>query len=123
MESYLFFLAQDRLIGWKFRDKLLTNITIEFYKQNELKDDKGTKIFPSIQNVALTLIELKNFRTLFYDIAVDGIIIFDREDVGLNFIKNIRNRIKEKGLKRVYLGENDFYWRRKKIKFGEIVEI
>lgn len=104
-------------------DKKITDLTIEFYKNNELKDEKGNKIYSTIQPIALSLMELDTFRTLFYDIATDGIIIFDKEDVGLKFINKIKRRIKEKGLKRVYLGENNFYWKRKKIQFGEIVEL
>jgi len=104
-------------------DKKLTDLTIEFYENNELKDEKGKKIYPPIQKVALSLMDLNKFRTLFYDIATDGIILFDKDDIGLIFIRKIKQRIKEKGLKRIYLGKNNFYWKRKKIKFGEIVEL
>lgn len=104
-------------------DEKISDLTIEFYENNELKDEKGNQIFSSIQELALSLMELSNFKTLFYDIAMDGIIIYDKDDVGLKFIKKIRHRIKKKGLKRIYLSDNDFYWKRGKIRFGEIVEL
>jgi len=104
-------------------DKKIADLTIEFYKNNELKNEKGIKVYPAIQTIVLSLMELDIFRTLFYDIATDEIIIFDKDDPGLKFVKKIKNRIKEKELKRVYLGDNDFYWKRKKIRFEEIVEL
>ncbi|MBD3254314.1 MAG: hypothetical protein GF383_04435 [Candidatus Lokiarchaeota archaeon] len=76
-----------------------------------------------IEIIPLTVSDLNQFGTLFYDIALDGIILYDKNKIGFKFLTKYKEKIKEKGLKRVYLGENDFYWKRKDIEFGEIVEL
>lgn len=101
----------------------LTEITIDFETKNVLLDAKGNILYCPIKEVAFLVKELEHFRTLFYDISVDGIIIYDRFKVGKNFQEKIRNRITEKGLKRVDAGDNIFYWKHKAIKFGEIIEL
>jgi len=70
----------------------------------------------------LVLKDLHTFRTIFYDIAMDGIILFDRNQTGFQFLKKIKKRIEEKGLRRIFIKENDYYWERK-VKFGEIIEL
>jgi hypothetical protein len=77
----------------------------------------------SIEILTLSKNELDTFRTLFYDIALDGIIIYDTNNIGLNLLNKFRKRIEKMGLKRIYLDENDFYWKRKDIKFGEIIDL
>lgn len=103
--------------------KRLKKILFNFYEFNQLIDKEGNQLYGIIQEVPLLQQDLNNFRTLFYDIAIDGILIFDRNNVGLEFINRIKRRIKDKGLKRIFLGEEDFYWKRKDVKFGEIVEL
>ena len=118
----LLILANDSM-EYRQLNKKLTIITFDFYENNDLRDEKGNSIYGSIQIIPLILKDLSIFRTLYYDIAMDGIIIFDRKEISLKFIENIKQRIKKKGLKRVYISDNDFYWKRKKIKFGEIFEL
>ncbi|MHA1726574.1 MAG: hypothetical protein ACTSXH_17340 [Promethearchaeota archaeon] len=45
----------------------------------------------------LVKIELSQFRTLFYDIAIDGVILHDKDKTtGMKLIKNYQKRIKKK---------------------------
>jgi predicted nucleotidyltransferase len=101
----------------------ISSLVIEFY--NEIREEKTFKKyrFHSFQVLCLSRSEIKKFRTLFYDIAVDGIILCDKNNIGLKLIEEYRKRIKNKGIKRIFIDENDFYWKRKEVKFGEIIEL
>ncbi|MGV9173819.1 MAG: nucleotidyltransferase domain-containing protein, partial [Promethearchaeia archaeon] len=101
----------------------LTEIKLGFYKTRTLKNDRGEQLHHPIQLVHSTLKALANFQTLFYDIATDGMILFDRKNIGAQFIENIKQRIKRLGLKRIYDEHNNFYWQHKQVKFGEVIEI
>lgn len=96
---------------------------VDFYLEFNFKKYDYNYSSNSIDLLILTSEELSTFRTLFYDIALDGIILYDKEDMGFNLISCYRNRIKEKRLKRVFLDLDDFYWKRQDIKFGDIFEL
>ena len=100
----------------------LTKIISDYERKSKLKNSKGDRLFSTIQDISLLLKDLHTFRTIFYDIAMDGIILFDRYKTGFHFLKGIRKRIEEKGLRRVFIKENDYYWERN-VKFGEIIEL
>ena len=100
----------------------LTKIISDYERKTKLKNSKGNRLFSTIQDISLLLKDLHAFRTIFYDIAMDGIILFDRNQTGFHFLKKIKKRIEEKGLKRVFIKENDYYWKRN-VKFGEIIEL
>ncbi len=120
----LFLLFLNKTIEKEKLDKDVLNIVIEFEKNTQMINDKGTQIHIPIQVLSLKLKDLDNFRTLFYDIGMDGLIIYDRNLTGTKFLEKIRVRIKEKGLERVFVGYDDFFWKRKeKVKFGEIIEL
>ncbi len=119
----LFLLFSDDTSDARKLNKEVIRLTAFFEKENQVINEDGVELFCPIQEIALKMEDLNNFRTLYYDIAMDGIILFDRNQTGLKFIKKIKNRIEEKGLKRVFISDNDFYWERKDIKFGEIVEL
>ncbi len=101
----------------------ITDLIIEFQEKNSLKSLDGKDISPSIQVLSLLIKDLNTFRTIYYDLAVDGLILYDPKNTGSEFINCIKKRIEEKELKRVYINQNDFYWKRKDIKFGEIIEL
>lgn len=100
----------------------LTKIISDYERKSKLRNSKGDRLFSTIQDMSLSLKDLHTFRTIFYDIAMDGIILFDRNQTGFHFLKKIKKRIEEKGLKRVFIKENDYYWERN-VKFGEIIEL
>ncbi|MHA1195816.1 MAG: nucleotidyltransferase domain-containing protein [Promethearchaeota archaeon] len=97
--------------------------TIKFENKNELVSSSGKKLYITFQLLILREKDLKKFRTLFYDVALDGIILYDKNDTGFNFIKEIRKQIEEKKLKRIFISEDDFYWEREGIKYGDIFEL
>ena len=103
-------------------NKRLAKIISDYERNSKISNSKGDRLFSTIQDITLVLKELHTFRTIFYDIAMDGIIIFDRDKTGFQFLKKIKKRIEEKGLRRIFIKENDFYWERK-VKFGEIIEL
>ena len=100
----------------------LTKFISDYERKSKLKNSKGDRLFSTIQDISLSLKDLHTFRTIFYDIAMDGIILFDRNQTGFHFLKKIKNRIEEKGLRRVFVKENDYYWERN-VEFGEIIEL
>ncbi len=100
----------------------LTKIISNYERKSKLKNSKGDRLFSTIQDISLLLKDLNTFRTIFYDIAMDGIILFDRNQTGFHFLKEIKKRIEEKGLRRVFIKENDYYWERN-VEFGEIIEL
>ncbi|NVM36527.1 MAG: nucleotidyltransferase domain-containing protein [Candidatus Lokiarchaeota archaeon] len=100
----------------------LTKIISDYERKSKLKNSKGERLFSTIQDISLLIKDLHTFRTIFYDIAMDGIILFDKNQTGSHFLKKIKKRIEEKGLKRVFIKENDYYWERN-VKFGEIIEL
>lgn len=104
-------------------DEKLTEVILNFYDKNNLKDEQGNYLYTPIQEISLFHKDLDKFRTLFYDIAMDGLLIFDRNQIGLKFINKTKLRIKKKGLKRIFYSDEDFYWKRNDIKFGEIIEL
>lgn len=119
----LFLIFSNDNLEYQELERKLIDIILEYEEMNDLKDQNGNNVHASIQVITLLLKDLNNFRTLFYDIAMDGIIIFDKNEIGLKFIKNIKKRIKKLGLKRIFIDDNDFYWKHKDVKFGEIIEI
>ena len=100
----------------------LTKIISDYERKSKLRNSKGDRLFSTIQDISLVLKDLHTFRTIFYDIAMDGIILCDRNQTGFQFLKKIKKRIEEKGLRRIFIKENDYYWERK-VKFGEIIEL
>lgn len=106
-----------------FNDFRISKLTIEFYNKIYQSDLYKKMKFHPLSLMSLTKEELKRFRTLFYDIAIDGIILYDRKNIGLKFIEKYKKQIKKKNLKRVYLDEDDFYWERGDIKMGDIIEL
>jgi len=101
----------------------ISKFTIEFY--NEIY---GTELYNKMKNHPLSILSLKKeeskrFRTLFYDIAIDGIILYDPKDIGIGFVEKYKKRINKKNLKRVFVDKNDFYWERGDIKRGDIIEL
>lgn len=119
----LFLIFSNNSLKHKKLERKLIDIILKFEEINELLDQNGNNIHASIQPITLLLKDLDNFRTLFYDFAMDGKIIFDKNEIGLKFIKKIKKRIKSLGLKRIFIDDNDFYWKHKDVKFGEIIEI
>ena len=107
----------------QFNEVKISEITIDFY--NECRKDciYDNYINHSIEILTLSINDLDKFRTLFYDIAIDGIIIYDTNNISLKFLEEYQNRIKKMGLKRIFLDKNDFYWERKDIEFGEIIDL
>lgn len=107
----------------QFNEQKISEITIKFYnkfREDNLYDDYKNH---SIQILTLSINDLEKFRTLFYDIAIDGIIIYDTNNIGVELLTKYRKRIEKLGIKRIFLDKNDFYWKRKDIKFGEIIEL
>lgn len=107
----------------KHGDKEISKFVIDFYKLSKQEKFYHKYKFHSLQILSLSLAELDRFRTLFYDIALDGIILYDPRGVGSNLIKKYQKEIEKKNIKRIFINRNDFYWKRKNVKFGETVEL
>ncbi len=101
----------------------LAKIKVEFYKTYTIKSKWGKKLYNPIQIFPLLMKDLKDGKTIFYDIAMDGLILLDKKNVGFNFLESIKLKIKNLKLKRIFDHNGNFYWQHKQIKFGEIIEI
>ena len=101
----------------------LAEVKLAFYKTHELKNQEGKTLYHPFQLLHHSVNELETFRTLFYDIVSDGILMIDRNGTGANFIKRIKQRIKRVGLKRIFNGNDNYYWQHEPIKFGETIEL
>ena len=118
----LIIFSNDLSINTAINSKL-TAIISNYERKLKLKNSRGERLFSTIQDISLSLKDLDTFRTIFYDIAMDGIILVDRNEIGFHFIEKLKKRIEEKGLKRIFINENDYYWERGNVKFGEIIEL
>jgi len=119
----LLLIFSDETVNLSGFNKTLTNITVTFEKTLQLKDRNNKTIYCSLQEYPIFLNDLDNFRTLFYDIAMDGIILYDRANVGFDFIERIKERILNKNIKRIFISDKDFYWKRNNVEFGELIEL
>lgn len=119
----LLLIFSDEISNKSRLNKTLTNITITFEKTLLLKDGNNRIIYCSLQEYPILLNELSNFRTLFYDLAMDGIILYDRDNIGSNFIERIKKRIVDKNIERVFISDKNFYWKRDNVQFGQVIEL
>jgi len=119
----LLLIFSDEITNLSGFNKILTSITVTFEKTFQLKDGNNKRIYCSLQEYPIFLNDLSNFRTLFYDIAMDGIILYDRANVGFSFIERIKKRIVNKNLKRIFISDEIFYWTRNNVEFGELIEL
>jgi len=119
----LLLIFSDEIVNLSGFNKTLTKITVTFEKTLQLKDSNNKTIYCSLQEYPIFLNDLDNFRTLFYDIAMDGIILYDRVNVGLSFIERINKRILNKNIKRIFISDKNFYWKRNNVEFGELIEL
>ncbi len=101
----------------------LAKIKVEFYKAYTIKSKWGKKLYNPIQMLPFLMRDLKESKTIFYDVAMDGLILLDKKKVGSNFLEAIKLKMKNLGLTRIFDINGNFYWQHKKIKFGEIIEI
>jgi predicted nucleotidyltransferase len=104
-------------------DYRISKILIDFYDNNRNTEIFEKYKFHSLQILSLNINEIEKLRTIFYDIAMDGIILYDPKNIGLRMIKIYLEQIEKKNLKRIYVSKNDFYWKRKDVKFGERIEL
>ncbi|MHA1273983.1 MAG: nucleotidyltransferase domain-containing protein [Promethearchaeota archaeon] len=120
----LFLIFSDDLFQSKqFLIHKLIKIKLELYKSYIIKGGVGARLNNPIQIFSVLEMDLKDYKTIFYDIAMDGIILLDRDGVGFNFLESVKLRIKNLKLKRIFDNNGNFYWQHKKVKFGEIIEL
>ena len=119
----IFLIISDKVKNKMRLNQELTDLILDFYEYHILRNIMGEKQFHSIQLILAFVDDLNNFRTLYYDIAMDGIILLDKKNLGKEFIEKIKLRMRTKGLKRIYICDEDFYWKRDRIEFGELIEL
>ncbi|MHA1264044.1 MAG: nucleotidyltransferase domain-containing protein [Candidatus Helarchaeota archaeon] len=119
----LFLIISNNVKNKTILHQELTSLILDFYESYASRNIIGKKQFHSIQLIPAFLDDLNTFRTLFYDIAMDGIIILDNENIGKEFMEKIKLKMRMKGLKRIYISDEDFYWKRDRIEFGELIEL
>ena len=119
----LLLIFSDEITNISRLNKTLTSITIAFEKDILLKNGDNRVISCSLQEYPILLRELCNFRTLFYDIALDGILLLDRDNIGFKFIEENKQRMKKKQVERIFISDKKFFWKRENVKFGEMIEL
>lgn len=114
--------SSDSILGriHVFHDNVISKVEqTEEYKR--LIDKKlPYRIMPIVYIVE----GLRNHPPLMLDMTEDSVILFDRDDIFLKEIENIKERMRVLGSKRVFLENGSWYWILKPdIKWGEIVKI
>jgi len=77
---------------------------------------------PAIHELPLAPAQLNEFRRVYLDIALDGILLFDRVGKLKEFIEQTRARAKAAGSRRVVYPDGKFYWILAGTRPGEVVE-
>jgi len=78
---------------------------------------------PIIQHYPLDLAEAQQFHRVYIDASIDGLILFEKDQFLTSLLKNVRNKLMEKGARRVVNPNGVFYWILKDVKAGEVFEI
>jgi len=100
------------------------NVINKAEQTEEYRELIDKKLPYRIMPIVYTVERLKNHPPLMLDMTEDSVILFDRDDTFLKEIKNIKERMRELGSKRVFLENGSWYWILKPdIKWGEIVKI
>jgi predicted nucleotidyltransferase/DNA-binding HxlR family transcriptional regulator len=78
---------------------------------------------PAVHEMPLAPPQLKVFRTVYLDIALDGIVLLDRRGEMRKFIESTRARAEEAGSRRVVYPDGTFYWILSRNRPGEVFEL
>ncbi|MDG6991423.1 MAG: nucleotidyltransferase domain-containing protein [Nitrososphaerota archaeon] len=78
---------------------------------------------PAIHELPLVPAELREFRTVYLDIALDGIVLFDRTGKLKDFVRETRAKAGAAGSRRVVSPDGAFYWVLARPRPGEVVEL
>jgi DNA-binding transcriptional ArsR family regulator len=78
---------------------------------------------PAIHELPLAQSELQLFRTVYFDIALDGIVLLDRRREMRQFIESTRAQAKASGARRVVYPDGSFYWILSRNPPGEVFEL
>lgn len=78
---------------------------------------------PAVHELPLSPDELDEFRRIYLDIALDGIVLFDRVGKLKEFIQETRARAEAVGSRRIVSPDGTFYWMLARPRPGEVVEL
>lgn len=68
--------------------------------------------------------EVLRLPTLLLDLTEDGIVLYDEESFLERTLTRLKARLSELNAKRVFIGEDSWYWDLKPdYKFGEVIEL
>ncbi|MEM2091863.1 MAG: nucleotidyltransferase domain-containing protein [Candidatus Bathyarchaeia archaeon] len=73
--------------------------------------------------IILSVEEASKIRPIYLDMVEDSIILYDRGGFFKGIIDRLRERLRELGARRVWIGERWYWILKPGIKFGEVVEI
>jgi len=113
----------DNFQAGKDLDEIMIESTMEYERKNEIRKQQDRKLNIHIENLSLRFKELKRFKTLYYDIAMDGIILYDVNKTATKFLENQNEKMKNKKLRRIYVNKEEYYWKRENVQFGEVFEL
>jgi hypothetical protein len=78
---------------------------------------------PIIQHYPLDVAEAQQTHRIYIDASIDGLILYEKDFFLTNLLKNVQDRLMEKGARRVVNPNGVFYWVLKDVKAGEVFEI
>ncbi len=89
-----------------------------------LKDcliDKG--YFIDFSPLILSPEEVEKHPPILLDMVEDALILYDRDDFLKKVLKDVENKLKELGAKRIRIGKRWYWILKQDYKFGEVIEI
>lgn len=94
------------------------------YVKRELAWLAGRGIYAGVSYLPLRPEEALHTRPLYLDLVYDAVVLYDAGAFFESILANLRERLAKLGAKRVFLGEDEWYWILKpSIEVGEVIEV
>jgi predicted nucleotidyltransferase len=105
-------------------NKIFPEIIIKPRETEEYKELFEKGIYAEVSPYIVTVEELRENPLILLDIMDEGIILYEKRDCFRELIKMFKEKLKELGLRKVYLEDGTYYWGlTPDWKPGELVEI
>ncbi len=106
------------------RFDIFNEIDKELRSSREYRVLREKQLGRLISPVPLKLEEIKKNPPILLDIVTDGIILYDTDNFMREWITNLKTKLEEKGVKKIFISEGKWYWDLKPdYKLGDVLEI
>lgn len=109
---------------FRSRFDIFNEIDKELRISKEYRELKEKKLGTLISPILLKPEEIKKNPPILLDIVTDGVILYDTDNFLRDWLTNLKKKLEEKGVRKIFLVEGKWYWDLKPdYKLGDIVEI